>query len=192
MHIICDQCRMRFKVKRGAIKKQGRIVRCGNCEYEWVAKPTDPNVIHASRKKFKWLAIIIPALLVLALTFFAYFLRNDETFYFLKLNDNRYLNVEGIDTHFFKGDNGSYAIIKAKVTNLSDEVKELNSILIVMESNGKKQKIVIDELNVHILPKKAIIIPIRVENMGFELAHYKAYLGGKNLLRLQCARYLIQ
>lgn len=185
MHIICEQCQMKFKVKRGAIKKHGRVVRCGNCDYEWIAKPNDSNVIHARRVKIKLLSIIIPLLLVVAFALFAVFLRNDDTFYFLQLNDNRYFSIESIDTHFYKNDDGGYAIIKTKVSNMSNEVRQLDSILVVLEGEGKRNKIVLDDLHIHVLPKKSIIVPIRMDDISLDFSKSSAYLGGRNLLRIR-------
>lgn len=185
MHIICEQCQMKFKAKRGAIKKHGRVVRCGNCDYEWIAKPHDSNIIHAKRMKLKIFSIIIPLLMVVALALFAVFLRNDETFYFLQLNDNRYFSIESIDTHFYKSDDGGYAVIKTKISNMSDEVRQLDSILVVLEGDGKIQQSMIDDLSIHVLPKKSIIVPIRLEDINLDLPKSSAYLGGKNLLRIK-------
>lgn len=186
MHIVCEQCNMKFKIKDGAIKSHGRVVRCGNCEYEWVAKPYDKNIIHPHKHMRKVLFFLIPILFVLIFAWFAYFLRNDEVFYFLELNDSPHLVVENINTHFYDDGNHSYAIAKTKIHNISDSEEVLDSVMVILNSIGSgRATTVIDDVHIKILPDRSVIIPIKVEDVNLDLTNTQAFVGGKNRLRLK-------
>ena len=38
MIIICDKCNKKFRVKDNLIPKNGRLLKCGNCENSWYFK----------------------------------------------------------------------------------------------------------------------------------------------------------
>jgi|GEM_PF-3592077 predicted Zn finger-like uncharacterized protein len=44
MIIQCENCQTKFNIPDGSIGKDGRFVRCSQCEYEWLQKPEDDNI----------------------------------------------------------------------------------------------------------------------------------------------------
>jgi predicted Zn finger-like uncharacterized protein len=44
MIIQCENCQTKFNIPDGSIGKDGRFVRCSQCEYEWLQKPEDENI----------------------------------------------------------------------------------------------------------------------------------------------------
>tara|TARA_Y100001958_G_scaffold157848_1_gene154030 strand:- start:2211 stop:2564 length:354 start_codon:yes stop_codon:yes gene_type:complete len=100
MIVSCEKCNLQFLIKKNDIPKNGRIVKCGICNSEWLQKPYNKEVIPVAKKHY-FANLFLLLLLILFFTGLMVTFKKEMLLIYPPLN-MFYDNLDQFNYHFLK------------------------------------------------------------------------------------------